>query len=131
MGSERWDQRYGDRIDKMLREMTGPKRTRPVIWVGPTSFPGENAQRMGARIARLLRERIAAFPGPVFYVDAWAATTNRAGQPKKSFLMPGSRKTLPMRGGDNIHLTAKAVHALLVRPVADLVTRCMNGEAAP
>lgn len=123
--SPRWALRYGQRIDKMLKRLTGPKRRRPVIWIGPTSFPGENAARMGPKITALLRSRIEAFAGPVFLVDAWENTTDDEGRPGKVFQVEGMKKPLPMRGHDTIHLTAKAVRALMARPAADVIGTCL------
>jgi hypothetical protein len=123
----RWQQTYRDRVDRMLDMMSGPERRRAVIWVGPTSFPGDNVRRYGPVITRILRERIEAFGGPAFYVDAFAATSNEQGLPRNTLTIPGRRQPLPLRGNDNIHLTMAAVRAVMVEPVVQRLTSCLRG----
>ncbi len=122
-GTARWERVYAARVDKMLKLMS-PQRRRAVVWIGPTSFPGDNARKMGPIISRILRERIEAFGGPAYYIDAFAATSDSRNRPLTRVQVPGRRKPIEVRGHDGIHLTMDAVRALMARPAADQVEAC-------
>ncbi len=122
----RWDQVFGERVDELLELAVGPERSRAVVWVGPYAFPGEGSRVLGRRINDVLKARLEAFPGPVFYVDAYQATLDARGVPIVEFVHPGTGKRLPARGNDGIHLKAAVVKALLTDPAAALVAECLG-----
>lgn len=126
-GTSRWKKVYASRVRKMLDLMSGPQRLRPVIWVGPTSFPGEGSRTLGPLITQILRREIQAFGGPAVLVDAYAATSDGKNRPKDTFRIPGKRGRHDMRGHDGIHLTIEAVRALMARPAYDHILRCRKG----
>ena len=126
-GTARWKRVYASRVRKMLQLMSGPSRSRAVIWVGPTSFPGEGSKTLGPLITKILRREIRAFGGPAVLIDAYGATTDDRNRPRDKFRIPGKRGWHQMRGHDGIHLTIGAVRALMARPVADSVSHCRKG----
>ena len=123
--SARWKRIYAQRVDQMLDLLSGPNRETPVIWVGPTAFENDNALRVGPVINRIIKDRVQAFAGPAFFVDAWAATTTKKGKPAATVRVPGRRTSLKVFGHDNIHLTADAVKQLMARPVVDRLRDCV------
>ena len=121
----RWSKVFAERIDEMLELAVGKNRERAVVWVGPYAFPGEGSRVLGRRINDLLIERIAAFPGPVFYVDAYSATLDKHGRPLTEMAV-GSKKAVPIRGNDGIHLKVAAVKAFLADPALQQVENCLG-----
>jgi hypothetical protein len=121
--SERWKKIYGERIDAMLEEASGRDRKRMVIWIAPTIFKGRKAIKVGKWIHELLLDRIQAFGGPVFLVDAYKPTTKN-GEPLQFFKTKDGRK-LSIYGKDNIHLTHSAVDHLMVDPTMELIRPCL------
>ena len=99
-----------------------------VIWIAPTIFRSKKAQKVGRWIHDLLEERIQAFGGPVFLVDAYAATTHK-GLPREFYEGPDGKKHR-IYGKDNIHLKVRAVEDLMMRPVLDLIRPCVPAPAA-
>ena len=125
--SKYWAKVYARRVDRMLAAMSGRLRKRTVIWVGPTAFAAENAVRYGPVVNRIIRERIQAFDGPAYFIDAYAATTDGKGLPLREFLHPAPAARKVLRGHDGIHLRAEAVRTLLARPVVNQILACMGG----
>lgn len=130
VGTQRWRDVYAQRVDDMLALMSGPDRKTAVVWIGPTAFPRENSLRIGPVISAILHERIDAFAGPATYIDVFAATTDDQNRPLSRTRVPGTGRTIDVRGGDNIHLTIEAVRALMARPAADWVRDCIGSPGS-
>ena len=124
----KWTRVYASRVRKMLDLMSGDARRRLIVWVGPTSFPGDNPRKMGPLISDIIRQEISAFSGPAVFVDAFAATSDSQHQPLDSFRVKGKRKKQPMRSHDGIHLTIGAVRALMAQPALQHVLDCIVSE---
>ncbi len=120
----RWATVFAERIDELLLSAVGPRRDRAVVWVGPYAYPGEGSRVLGRRIHDLLTERIAAFPGPVFYVDSYTTTLDAAGKPVTELTIGG--KTVGVRNPDGIHLRAVAVKALMAEPTLRVLGECFG-----
>ncbi len=125
MHTPQWRQVYASRVRNMLDLMTGPNRDRAVVWVGPTSYPGEASRKLGPLISSILRHEIDRFDGPVRFVDAFRATSNEKNRPLVRVRLPND-KVVKVRGQDGIHMTPSAVKALLAQPVVDFVRHCLK-----
>ena len=130
-GSKKWEKLYAERIDKMLTAMTGPKKQRAVIWMGPIAFKGKRAERRGPIVNDLMRKRVKAFDGPVFFVDGYKKTLTAKGRPLRTFKHPKSGKSIRARSKDNIHLSTQAVHWLVANPILKILDRCLPPKKSP
>jgi len=119
-----WKKTYAERVDEMLVTMSGPNRNRPIIWVGPTAFKRSNSRRFGPHISAIIRERIEAFAGPAYFIDAFAATSDKNHRPLKRMQVPGTKKFVKVLGGDNVHLTHKATRIVMTVPVLTRLVSC-------
>lgn len=122
----RWAVHFAKRVDEMLELAVGPGRDRGVIWVGPYAIKGDASRVIGSRINTIIKERIDAFPGPAFYVDAYSATLDAAGKPITSYTPVGTDKVVDARGNDGIHLKTVVVKELLTLPALDLAWDCLG-----
>ena len=120
----RWSTIYADRVDEMLRIMSGPDRKRLVIWVGPTAFPRKNSRRFGPHISAIIKKRVAAFAGPAHYIDAFAATSDDKHKPLNFIKDPTTGRRVKVRGRDDIHLTHSATRLVMTLPVTQLLEAC-------
>lgn len=127
--NDKWPERYGQRVAKLLEKVAGADRQRSIIWLGPTSFDAGNSRRLGPVISRVIREQIEAFEGRAVYVDSYADTTNSRGKSIETFDQPGMREPQPARTDDGIHLTTDAVRWLLAEPVMELLEPCFAAAA--
>jgi len=140
---ERWEKIYAERVDRMLTGAAGEDRERLVIWVGPYAFAGGRAQVRAPIVNRIMRERVEAFAeagGKVFFVDAFAATTNERGRPLAEARLGDARRAVGIRTSDGIHLTNAAVQAFMGEPIIEVVRSCLapgpevagaDGEGSP
>lgn len=119
-----WKRRYGERVDAILELMAGEDHRRLIVWVGPTAFPSKNSRQIGPMVNEVLKERIEAFEGDAFYVDAFTTTSPKRGQYIKTVTLGG--KSYPAYGDDGVHLTNDAVKALLFRPLMKIVAPCLD-----
>ena len=122
----RWAVYFAKRVDEMLELAVGPARDRGVVWVGPYAIKGEASRVIGSRINAIIKERIEAFPGPAFYVDAYTATLDVAGKPITTYTPVGTEKVVEARGNDGIHLKTVVVKELLTLPALDLAWDCLG-----
>ncbi|TNF24306.1 MAG: DUF459 domain-containing protein, partial [Deltaproteobacteria bacterium] len=126
--SAKWEKIYAKRVDALLTRIAGKKKERLVIWMGPHAFIGERAQARGPIVNRIMRERVEAFAadgGNAVFVDAFAATLDKRGQPLAEAKLPGSKKVERIRTPDNIHLTTDAVRWLMAEPILAHVRPCL------
>ena len=124
-GTEQWKEEYAKRIDTMLAILSGKKRRRAVIWMGPIAFEGKMSERRGPMVNALMRDRVNAFDGPVFFVDGYQKTIQKNGRPVRFFRHPKKGKTVKARASDNIHLSTQAVHWLIANPILEAINRCI------
>ncbi len=121
-----WRVEYAKRVDEMLALTAGPDKSRLVVWVGPSPFPDAKAKRMSVMINEVIKERIKAFGGPVFYVDATDPLITSGGEVRREF--KGADGTLkPVFRKDNIHTTVEAVRDLMAEPTGDILLDCTKG----
>ncbi len=125
---KRWNQIYGDRVDDLLKKAVGPKRKRMVIWVGPNMIDTKRARYMARRITKIVRQRIKAFDGPVFFVDAYRPTSTRSGQPLYKFRL-NKKKSIPTYEPDRVHLTRQVSRWVLARPVLRILDKCKKKQS--
>lgn len=119
-----WEKAYGDRVEKLLEQLSGGDRKRLIVWVGPSAFNKRNARQIGPKVNRVIKERIKAFDGNAFYVDAFTTTSPKRGTYIKTVRYKG--KDVPAYGPDGIHLSAAAVHLLMARPLFKFVAPCLD-----
>lgn len=130
--SDRWDEIYRARADKLLAEVGGDRRL--VIWVGPTAFDGKRAKHMAPRVAGIIKEAVRAYAkagGHAVYVDAYHKTADRHGEALTRAVLPGSgsKAKVDIRHPDGVHLTEDAVRWLLAEPVLTAVRACVPRAA--
>ena len=123
-GTKQWKEEYAKRVDTMLANLSGKKRRRAVIWMGPIAFEGKMAERRGPTVNAIMKERVNAFDGPVFFVDGYRKTIQKNGRPLQFFRHPKKGKTVKARASDNIHLSTQAVYWLIANPILDAINRC-------
>lgn len=126
---KRWATIYAQRVDKMLRLLSGKRGERTVVWIGPTALPHARAAKRMRRISSILKERIRRFRGPAFFIDGIARTTDNKGRLRKRVRNPHTRTTASARESDNIHLTWKGVRWFLAEPVLDTIRTCTRQAA--
>ena len=124
-GTKKWKEEYAKRVDTMLTNLSGKKRCRAVIWMGPISFEGKMSERRGPTVNAIMKERVNAFDGPVFFVDGYRKTIQKNGRPVQFFRHPKNNKTIKARASDNIHLSTQAVHWLIANPILSAINRCI------
>lgn len=125
LDNPKWEAIYAERVRETLQKAAGKDRRRLVIWMGPTAFEGKIAHVRGPIINRIIEREVQAFDGKAIFVDSYAATSDAKGHPRATFKVPGSKKVLPVFGGDDIHLTAEAVRWLLAEPVRQYIGACV------
>ncbi|MEZ4266083.1 MAG: DUF459 domain-containing protein [Myxococcota bacterium] len=125
LDNPKWETYYAERVRETLQKAAGKDRRRLVIWMGPTAFEGKVASVQGPIINRIVQREVQAFDGKAIFVDSYAATSDAKGHPRKTFKIPGSKKTLPAFGDDGIHLTTEAVRWLLAEPVRQHIGACV------
>ena len=123
---DEWAKIYAQRIDRLLSLMSGD-RGRPIIWFSPVGFYGRSVT-WGARITELMRKRIAAFDGPVVFIDLFKDTVVD-GKAVSWFRPPEAKRRVKMRAGDNIHLSRRAVQHYMRDPVLALLAPCWQDRA--
>jgi hypothetical protein len=120
-----WRAEYGRRVDKILELTAGPDKSRLVVWVGPSPFPQEKAVRLSQIINAVIQERIKAFGGSVFYVDATDPLI-KDGHVLRSVKL-SSGKMAPVFRKDNVHMTVEVVRDLMAEPTGDILLKCTKG----
>ncbi len=121
-----WEKAYGDRVDALLEVLSG-ERNRLIVWVGPSAFPAKNARQIGPKVNRVIKQRIKAFAGNAFYVDAFTKTSPKRGQYIKTVNLNG--KEVAAYGPDGVHLSNAAVKVLMSRPLFKIVGPCLKAAA--
>lgn len=124
-GTKKWKEEYAKRVDTMLANLSGEKRQRAVIWMGPISFSGNMSERRGPVVNAIMKERVKAFNGPAFFVDGYRRTLQKNGRPISFFRHPKKGKKVKARASDNIHLSTQAVHWLIANPILEAINRCL------
>ena len=119
-----WPIIYAQRLDRLLHAMS-PKGRRTIILIGPSKLDRGASKRIAPVINRLMKERIAAFDGPAYFIDAYHAGLSPSGKILKKIQIPGTRKWVKARGGDGIHLTLKGLRWLLAEPVYQRLRPCL------
>ncbi len=126
-----WDRVYAERVDRMLKAMSAG-RQRTILWIGPTAFASENARKMAPRISDIVKQRVAAFGGPVTYIDAYRRTLTRSGALIETVRDGSTGKRVKAYQGDGIHLTTEGVRWLLAEPVLRHLAPCLGvAKAGP
>lgn len=128
----RWREIYAERVDLMLEESAGEQKQRLVLVSGPYAFMDRRSYKYGPTVNEIMRERTEAFAaagGRAVYLDVWALTTDAKGNPLAEADIDGSGRKVRIRSKDGIHLTAKAVEALLADPLAEMIRGCLAEPA--
>jgi hypothetical protein len=128
-GGRHWKRIYAARVDRLLGELSGPDKHRPVVWLGPTTLPGKLGHERVKLISSVIRRRIAAFGGPVRFIDGVAQTTDAKGAPLARVKVPGRKRHVVARAGDNVHLTEAGVRWLLAEPILAALAPCLPRTA--
>jgi uncharacterized protein len=121
----KWAKEYGNRVEKLLKVLSGKKGHRPVIWLGPTALPQERFAKRMKRIRKIIRNRIRKFKKKAVFIDGIALTTDKKGAIKQKLKVPGRKKPVRARAKDNVHLTERGVRWLLAEPILKRVKRCL------
>ncbi len=122
--TEAWHKEYAARVRRMLELMSGPKRDRPVVYIGSTAFGRHASKRMGPTLNQVVKEQIERFDGPAIFYNAYAATSDHKHRALKSAKIPGTKRRFKVFGNDNVHLTRKGVQYLLAEPALQLLLEC-------
>ncbi len=120
-----WDKAYGDRVDALLKVLSG-ERKRLIVWVGPSAFPARNARQIGPKVNRVIKQRIKAFDGNAFYVDAFTKTSPERGKYIETVTLNG--KQVKAYGPDGIHLSNAGVKVFMSRPLFKIVGPCLDAR---
>lgn len=122
---DRWKTIYAERVDKMLDLMSGPDRSKTIIWFGPVAIGEGKAYERGRIINRIQRERVEAFEGRAYFIDLFDRTVTKKGERRWRFRPPGSKKRERLRGRDGIHLTRIGTRWLMLNPLLKLLEPCL------
>lgn len=115
---------YAERVDRVLEEASGPDKTRPVIWLGPTAHPSKKFNRRMRFLRDIIKTRVAAFGGQARFIDGYKATLDeRTGKPK-TLVTTGTGKRKKAVGGDGIHMTSNGTRWLLAEPILAHLSHC-------
>ena len=125
-GTDRWKKIYAERVDRILKELAGPKGRRTVVWIGPTAHPGRTFTGRMKVINGILAARIAAFDGPAYFVDGLKKTLSKDGRIVKKLRIPGTRKDVDATQSDGVHLTVAGVRWLLAEPILQKLKPCIS-----
>jgi len=121
-----WLPRYAKRVDELLRIMSGPKRDRTVIYIGPNAFHHKHALRMGHALTQLIRQRIEAFDGPAYYVDAITPLLTPDRRVVRRVPHPKTGKPTRIYMRDGIHLNPTGCKWIMAQPVYELLRPCFK-----
>lgn len=121
-----WRAEYARRVDEILELTAGKDKSRLVVWVGPSPFPDAKAKRLSVIINDVIKARIKAFGGPVFYVDATEPLITPSGDVRREF-KAADGKLKPVFRKDHIHTTVEAVRDLMAEPTGDILLDCTKG----
>ena len=121
-----WRAEYGRRVDNLLELTAGADKSRLVVWVGPSPFPDAKAKRMSIMINDVIKSRIKAFGGPVFYVDATEPLITKSGDVLREYKGADGKMKAVFRK-DNIHTSVEAVRDIMAEPTGDILVECTKG----
>jgi hypothetical protein len=126
---KQWREIYKSRVEDMLQKLVGKEKNRAVIWIGPAAFEGARASKRGKVVQEIIKQVVTTFDGPVAYYDLFKLTSNRDGSPISTYIDHNGKKK-KARARDGIHLSTRAVRALIAVPVVRLIDECL-GTTAP
>ena len=128
-GGKRWKSIYTARVDAMLKAMGGAKKSRPILWLGPTAHPTKGATKRMELIDKIIAERVKAYGGRAVYLSGLAQTRSKDGRMRRHFKTPKQSQSFPATQSDGIHLTRKGVRWLLAEPILAALRPCLKKSA--
>lgn len=121
-----WKAEYARRVDEVLELTAGKDKEKLVIWVGPSPFPDAKAKWLSQVINDVIKTRIKAFGGNVFYIDSTDPLIDKSGEIIRQY-RGADGKMKPVFRKDNIHMTVEAVRDLMAEPAGDILLGCSKG----